>query len=156
MSGVDAVAERLAAMGFALPAPPDKPYASVVVVGDTAYVSGHGPKDATGRLVQTGKLGDGVSIEEGYVAARYATVQCLASLKHAIGSLDRIDRVVKVLGFVASTQDFHQHPSVMHGCTDLLVELFGARGKHARSAIGTNVLPNDQSVEIEMIVKVTP
>ena len=156
MTVADAASERLHALGFELPPPQPKPYLGAVVVGDVAYVSGHGPKDASGRLVQTGKLGDGVSIEQGYEAARWATAQCLASLKHAIGSLDRVERFVKILGFVASAPTFDQQPAVMHGCTDLLVEVFGDRGRHARSAIGTNVLPNDQSVEIEMIVKVMP
>jgi enamine deaminase RidA (YjgF/YER057c/UK114 family) len=95
-----------------------------------------------------------LTVEQGYEAAQSSGINLLAALKNYLGTLDRVVEIVKVLGFVASAPDFYDQPSVMHGFSDLMVEIFGERGKHARSAIGTNVLPHNQPVEIEIIVRI--
>ncbi|MDZ7799657.1 MAG: RidA family protein [Trueperaceae bacterium] len=133
---------------------PQRRFVDAKQAGDLVYLSGHGPEDEHGHLPWVGKVGREVTIEEGYQAARRVAVNCLGSLKVHLGELERIDEVIKVLGFVNSAPDFHRQPEVMHGFTDLLLEVLGERGRHARSAIGTNTLPNDQPVEVEMIVKV--
>ncbi len=112
------------------------------------------PAVQTGNLVYKGKLGKDLTVEEGYEAAKISIINCLAVLKDHLGSLDRKTRVVKLLGFVASTPDFDQQPYVINGASDLLIKIFGEKGRHARSAIGTNVLPFGTPVEIEMIVEV--
>lgn len=124
------------------------------VVGDLVYVSGHGPHLADGTLIHVGKVGGDLTVDEGYDAAMRVAVNCLGSLKNAIGDLDRIVEVIKVLGFVRCTPDFTRQPDVMNGFTDLLLEVLGPRGRHARSAIGTSALPNGQAVEVEMIVRI--
>ena len=121
-------------------------------VGNVLYVSGHGPEDNEGTLVYRGQVGGEVSLEEGYDAARLTGIQLLRSIKDAIGDLDRVDYVVKALGFVNSAPGFFDQPKVMHGFSDLMIEIFGQNGVHARSAIGTSVLPLNQPVEIELIV----
>ncbi|HYM68807.1 MAG TPA: RidA family protein [bacterium] len=149
------VEQRLTAIGLALPPAPASVanYVGAVQVGDLVFVSGHGPvKD--GKLTYRGKLGRDFSVAEGYDAARLVMLNALASLRAAIGDLDRVKRVVKLLGMVNSTPDFLQQPEVINGASDLLVELFGDRGRHARSAVGMAVLPFDIAVEIEMIVQV--
>jgi len=153
MARIDGAADKLGALGYTLPLPEPKKYDPVVISGNLAFVSGHGPRAADGTIACTGQLGIDVTLDEGYAAARLVAVNCLASLKHAIGSLDDVARIVKVLGFVASGPSFTRQPEVMHGFSDLLIEVFGPRGRHARSAIGTNVLPGNQSVEVEMIVE---
>ncbi len=145
--------ERLEALGIRLPAPPE-PVANFVVAvrhGDTLFLSGQGPT-REGKPVYTGKLGDTVTVEEGYEAARLCALNLLGVVQAEIGLLDRVRRVVKLLAFVASASGFDQQPSVVNGASDLLVEVFGPRGRHARSAIGTSQLPFDIPVEIEMIV----
>jgi len=122
--------------------------------GTTLYVSGHGPEDHEGTLLYRGRVGAEVSLDDAYLAARATGVQLLRSVKDHLGSLDRVDRVLKVLALVNSADDFHDQPKVVHGCSDLLVEVFGERGRHARSALGTSNLPLNQPVEIEMIVRV--
>jgi enamine deaminase RidA (YjgF/YER057c/UK114 family) len=100
-------------------------------------------------------VGAEVSLEEAYQAARATGIQLLRSIRDHLGDLDRVERIVKALGFVNSAPDFHDQPAVMHGFSDLMVEVFGAqRGQHARSAIGTSSLPNNQPVEIELIVAI--
>lgn len=121
--------------------------------GTTLYVSGHGPEDNDGTLLYRGRVGAEVSVEEAYLAARATGIQLLRSVRDHLGSLDRVDRVLKVLAFVNSADDFHDQPAVVHGCSDLMLEIFGERGKHARSALGTSNLPLNQPVEIEMIVR---
>lgn len=136
--------------------PPQRRFVAAKQAGDLVFLSGHGPEDADGRLPWVGKVGRDVAVEEGYQAARRVAVNCLGTLKDHLGDLERIEEVVKVLGFVNSAPDFHRQPEVMHGFTDLLLEVLDERGRHARSAIGTNTLPNDQPVEVEMVVRVRP
>lgn len=124
-----------------------------VADGDTLYVSGHGPEDNDGNLLYCGRLGAEVTLEDGYLAARATGVQLLRAVRDHLGSLDRVERIIKLLAFVNSDDDFHDQPAVVHGCSDFLVEVFGERGRHARSALGTSNLPLNQPVEIEMILK---
>ncbi len=147
--------KRLAELGIVLP---DSPaplanYVSVQWTDNILYLSGSGPVSA-GRPTITGRLGDNVTMEQGYAAAREAGLNLLATLKRELGELDRVEQIVKLLGFVASTDDFYAQPAVINGASDLFIEVFGARGWHARSALGTNVLPFNIPVEVEIIVKV--
>ena len=119
------------------------------------YTSGRTPRRRDGSFI-TGKLGDGLSVKEGYEAAQLTVLNLLASLKAEIGDLDRVSQVVKILAMVNSTQDFIEQPAVANGASDLLVEIFGERGRHARSAIGMEALPFNVAIEIEMIVEVSP
>jgi len=147
--------KKLQDMGIIIPDVP-KPAASyvpAVQTGNLVYTSGQGCKK-DGILVYKGKLGKDLTVEEGYEAAKISIINCLAILKGHLGSLDRVKRVVKLLGFVASTSEFDQQPFVINGASDLLIKVFGEKGKHARSAIGTNTLPFGTPVEIEMIVEV--
>lgn len=148
--------DRLNEMGVKLP-PAVKPVANYVPAvrsGDLVFLSGHGPFNEDGSLI-TGKVGSELTPEQGYEAARRVAVGLLGSLKAEIGDLDNVKRVVKLLGLVNCTPDFTDQPKVINGASDLLVEVFGDRGKHARSAVGTNALPMNIAVEIEMIVEVT-
>lgn len=152
MSQIQRTSERLKSMGIELPEPP-KPVASYVpsvIIGSLCFTSGQLPlKD--GVLVAKGAVGDTVSIEDAVAAARQSILNCISVAAAAAGSVDRIKRVVKVLGFVQSHDTFHQQPQVINGASDLLQEIFGDRGHHARSAVGTNALPLDAAVEIECI-----
>lgn len=145
---------RLKELGIELPVENVRGTLPLRQVGDLIFMSGHGCELPEGGLIYEGKLGAELTVEEGYKAARHVGINLLAALKHYLGDLDRVAEIVKVLGFVASTPDFHGQVAVMHGFSDLMVQVFGERGKHARSAIGTNVLPNNQPVEIEMIVRI--
>jgi len=122
--------------------------------GQLIYLSGHGCSKPDGELLYEGRLGVEVNLEEGYKAARQVGINLLASLKDYLGSLDRIEKIIKVLGFVACSPDFDQQSLVIHGFSDLMTEVFGDRGTHARSAIGVAALPKKTPVEIEMIVKI--
>ena len=133
--------------------PPVANYVNPVRTGNLVYTSGKGPNRPDGTLV-TGKLGADLTVEEGYEAARLCGIQLLASLKDELGDLSKVKRVVKVLGMVNSAPDFANQPAVINGCSDLLVKVFGDRGKHARSAVGMGALPSNIAVEIEMIVEV--
>jgi len=149
------IEKKLQDMGIIIPDVP-KPAASyipAIQTGKLVYTSGQGCKK-DGIPVYKGKLGKDLTIEEGYDAAKISIVNCLAVLKGHLGSLDKVKRVVKLLGFVASVPEFDQQPSVINGASDLLIKVFGEKGRHARSAIGTNVLPSGMPVEIEMIVEV--
>ena len=148
------VEQNLKELGLTLP-PPPKPLASYVTVvktGNLLFVSGHGPYD-DGKTKLSGKIGEELTIEEGYQVARNVALNCLASVEAAIGSLDMVKQVVKVLGMVNCTEDFKDQPKVINGCSDLLVAVFGEAGKHARSAVGVQALPNQIPVEIEMILE---
>lgn len=123
-------------------------------IGNTIYTSGHGPK-RDGGLAYVGKLGIDLTTEEGYAAARLTTINLLATLKQALGDLDRVKQVAKLLVMVNSAPDYTAQPKVGFGASDLLVEVFGDAGRHARSAVGMGQLPNNMAVEIEMIVEVT-
>jgi enamine deaminase RidA (YjgF/YER057c/UK114 family) len=125
----------------------------VVRTGNLLFLSGHLPRDEAGAVI-TGKLGDDLSVEQGYAAARQAAIALLATLKAEVGDLDRVVRVVKVFGMVNATDDFTSHSQVINGCSDLLGEVFGERGRHARAACGFSSLPLGAAVEIEMIVDI--
>ena len=148
--------ERLRELGFSLPTP-RKPVANFLPYkreGDLLFLSGQGPVSADG-VRHTGKVGFDVTIDEAYAHARLATLNLLAVANVALGTIDRIRGIVKVLGFVNAVADFADHPAIINGCSDFLISVFGPeRGMHSRSAIGAGSLPNRISVEIEMIVTV--
>ncbi len=147
--------EKLKELGLTLPSV-GTPVANFVhfrLVGDMLYISGQGPTREDGTQYR-GKLGAGVGVEEGYAAARQAGVNILAVAKKALGDLDRVAGVVKLLGMVNAAPDFDAHPAVINGCSDLLVAVLGERGQHARSAVGFASLPGGISVEIEAILQV--
>lgn len=150
-----AVAERLAELGIELPkgSGPMANYVPAVTSGNLVFVSGHGPRRGDGTFI-AGRLGGDLSIEQGYEAARLCALQCLSSLEREIGDLDRVTRIVKLLGMVNCTPDFGQQPQVMNGASDLLVEIFGENGRHARSAVGMQGLPVGIAVEVEMVVEI--
>jgi|SRR5690554_1669542 len=128
---------------------------SIRIVENLAFVSGQGPREADGTFKWVGRVGSDLTPEQGYQAARRCAVNVLGVLKRELGSLEKIEQIIKVLGFVNSADDFYQQPFVMDGFTDLMVEVFGEeKGRHARSAIGTSNLPKNQPVEVEMIVKI--
>ncbi len=146
---------KLKEIGLELP-PAVKPvanYVPAVRTGNLVFLSGQGPRREDGTMI-TGKVGAELTLDEGYEAARLVALGLLGSLKAEIGDLDKVRRVVKLLGMVNSTPDFTDLPKVINGASDLLVEVFSDKGKHARSAVGMNALPRNISVEIEMIVEV--
>ena len=152
------IEKKLADMGLELPPIPTPVanYVPAVQVGSLLFLSGHGPallKDGKVQFIQ-GKVGKDLTTEEGYEAAKQVTLNLLQSIKETIGDLDKVKRVVKLLGFVNCTEDFPNQPQVINGASDLLVELYGERGRHARSAVGMYQLPFGIAVEIEMIVEV--
>ena len=145
---------RIAELNLELP-PAPKPggtYSPMVRVDNMAYVSGHGPVQADGTMI-TGKVGGDLSEEQGIQAARQVGLTILATLKAQLGSLDGIERIVKVLGMVNAAPDFASHPKVINGFSDLMVEIFGDAGRAARSAVGMGSLPGNIAVEIEAIIK---
>ena len=147
---------RLKELGIGLPAAP-KPvanYVPVVRVGDLLFLSGVLPSKE-GQLVFTGKLGAEVSIEQGVAAAKLAVLNALAIVKAEAGSLDRVKRIVKMVGHIASAPGFTDQPQVLNGASDLLVAVFGEAGRHARVAVGAAELPRQAPIEIELIVQVS-
>jgi len=142
---------KLKEMGLELPAttPPPPGRAGAVKVGNILFVGGHTPGQA-----HRGKLGSDITVEQGYEAGREACLNCLADVKAVIGDLDKVKRVAKLLCMVNSTPDFGQQPQVANGATDLLSQLYGNSGAHARSAVGLAALPNGACIEIEMIMEV--
>jgi enamine deaminase RidA (YjgF/YER057c/UK114 family) len=145
------IEEKLSSLGITLPILPDPvgSYIPVVVSGNLAFVSGQIPVE--GNYVKfRGKV---VSIETGQQAARLCTINGLAQLKSSLGSLDKIKRVIKLTGFVNCDPSFANHPKVINGASDLLVQLFGEKGKHARVAVGVSSLPLDSAVEIDLIIE---
>jgi enamine deaminase RidA (YjgF/YER057c/UK114 family) len=154
------VEEKIKQLNIELPTPgePIANYVPAVRFSETknsmlVYVSGTGPRKENGDYL-TGRLGDDMTIEEGYDAAKLTGINILASLKKEIGDLNKIKRFVKVIGMVNSTADFYQQPAVINGFSDFIVEVFGDRGKHARSAVGMVSLPSNIAVEIEVVVEV--
>lgn len=149
------VRARLAELGLELhgPHPPHDPLDAVVVHGGVARTSGQLPRIA-GELTCTGTLGTTVSVEEGRAAAAVCVLNALAVLEEALGSLDRVERVLWLTGYVASAPDFHQQPGVVDGASQVLFDVFGATGRHTRSAIGVAALPRGGAVELEMAVAV--
>ncbi len=150
------IAERMQELGIKLPPvfPPAANYLGCVVDGDHVYAGGHGPID--GDTMIRGKVGSEVALEQGKLAARMTGLSILATLDAELGSLDRIERIVKVFGMVNCAPGFNQTPAVIDGCSDLLVEVFGEAGRHTRSAVGMAELPFDIAVEIELIARIRP
>ena len=146
---------QLSELGIELPqaSTPVANYVNAVRTGNLIFLAGKGPRKPEGGNV-TGKLGADLTIEEGYEAARLAGIAQLSVLKAELGNLNRVKRVVKVKGMVNSVPDFTDHPKVVNGYSDLMVEVFGERGKHARAAVGMGSLPSNIAVEIEMVVEV--
>ena len=146
---------KLKELGITLPEPgkPVANYVKAVVSGNMVYLAGHGPSKPDGGYI-TGKVGRDLTEEEGYNAARLAGIAMLSTLKDAIGDLNRVERIVKVIGMVNATEDFGNQPEVINGFSDLMVQVFGENGKHARSAVGMGSLPRNICVEIEMIVQI--
>ncbi len=148
--------ERLAELGIQLPvvSPPAGNYVGCVVDGDVVHVGGHGPTD--GDTFVRGKVGGDLTLEDGYRAARLTGLSILATLRAELGSLDRVERIIKVFGMVNVAPGFDRTPAVINGCSDLLVEVFGEAGRHTRSAVGLAELPFGIAVEIELIAKLRP
>ena len=136
--------------------PPSSPvanYVNAVRVGNLLYLAGKGPTKPDNTNI-TGKVGRDLTIEQGYEAARLTAVNHLAVIKNELGSLNKVKRIVKVLGMVNCTEDFKDQPKVINGYSDLMVEIFGDKGKHARSAVGMYALPFNMAVEVEVIVEI--
>lgn len=147
--------QQLATLGLTLPVPPPRGgvYNPVVIVGNIAYVSGHGPFLGDGKYI-TGRVGADLDLEAGKAAAKQTGLAFLATLKSELGSLDRVKRVVKLLGMVNCTPDFYDHPKVINGCSELFAQIWGDEcGIGARSAVGMGALPGNIAVEIEGIVE---
>ena len=146
---------RLDSLGIELstPSAPVANYVNVVQTGNLLFLAGKGPKDKDGNYIK-GKVGRDLTIEEGYQAARMIGIAQLSVLKAHLGDLNKVKRIVKVLGMVQCTDDFENQPEVINGFSDLMVEVFGNNGKHARAAVGMNSLPRNICAEIEVIVEV--
>ncbi|HET9744656.1 MAG TPA: RidA family protein [Chitinophagaceae bacterium] len=155
MSRAQDAETRLKEKGITLnePSKPVANYVNAVRVGNLLYLAGKGPTKPDGTLI-TGKVGKDLTIEQGYEAARLTAINHLSVIKSELGSLNKVKRVVKVLGMVNCTDDFKDQPKVINGYSDLMVEIFGDRGKHARSAVGMNALPSNIAVEVEVIIEV--
>ncbi len=150
------IEERLKLLNIVLPIPP-KPagsYVPVTISGKTAYVSGQIPI-LDGKITHKGKVPTNQSLEEAQKAARLCAINALAQLKSEIISLDRVSKILKVSGFVNSAPDFTDQPKVINAASDLLFEIFGEKGRHARVAIGASSLPLDSTVELDMIVEIS-
>ena len=146
---------RLKAKGIVLTTPgkPVANYVNAVRVGNLLYLAGKGPTKPDGSNI-TGKVGKDLTIEQGYEAAKLTALNHLAVLKAELGSLNKVKRIVKVLGMVNCTEDFKDQPKVVNGYSDMMVEIFGDKGKHARSAVGMYALPMNIAVEVEVIVEI--
>lgn len=149
--------EKLKSLGVTLAAPskPVANYVKAVRAGNLLFLAGHGPTYADGRHIM-GKVGKDLTIEQGVEAARVAAISLLSTLKAELGDLNKVKRIVKVTGWVNCDPEFGDQPKVMNGCSDLLVAVFGDRGKHARAALGANALPMNIAVEIEMVIELEP
>jgi len=148
--------KRLQELGLVLPPAAEAKglYRPVVIVGHWAFTSGHLSIDAHGRVI-TGRLGADMDVEAGQQAARWAGLQLLASLRQALGTLDRVRRIVKLTGFIQSAPEFREHPAVLNGCSQLLADLFGPEeGQGARSSVGVAALPLGAAVELEILVEI--
>lgn len=149
------IEKRLEELGITLPpvTAPVATYVNAVRTGNLLFLSGKGPTEADGSQ-HTGKVGRHVTTAEAYQHARLTGLNLIAVMQAELGDLDKVRRIVKVLGMVNGTPEFTDQPKVINGCSDLFVEIFGDRGRHARSAVGMGSLPNDITVEIECIVEV--
>jgi enamine deaminase RidA (YjgF/YER057c/UK114 family) len=147
--------EKLQNLNITLPklSPPIASYVNSVRVGNLLFLSGKGPSKPDGSYV-VGKLGKNLSIEEGQDAAKLAAIAHIAVLKHELGDLSKVKRIVKVLGMVNCTDDFTNQPKVINGYSDFMISIFGDKGKHARSAVGHNSLPMGMAVEVEVVVEI--
>jgi enamine deaminase RidA (YjgF/YER057c/UK114 family) len=144
---------KLKELGLQLPVPP-APIANFLPwrrAGQLLYLSGQGPRDEAGKI-SVGRLGRDCSVERGYADARRVGLQILSTIRAAIGSLDHVEAIIKLLGMVNAEPDFGDQPKVINGCSDVLIEVLGERGKHARSAVGMGSLPNGMTVEVEAII----
>lgn len=150
------IEDRILELGYPLGDSPQPlgQYVRCVLTGGFAFTAGHGPFDEFGKVRVRGQVGGELSLEQGQEAARLSVVSCLASLRSALGSLDNVERIVKLLGFVNCGPGYTDTSAVIDGASELLVHAFGKRGVHARAAIGTTVLPGGIPVEIELIAKV--
>jgi len=150
------VEKKLAELGIVLPTPttPVANYIPFVRVGALLFVSGQICLDASGKLVAKGKLGDGVSVEDGQKAARACAINVLAQVKAALGDLDKVKQAVRLGGFINSSPSFLEGPKVMNGASDLMVAVLGDKGRHARTTVGVAVLPADAAVEVEGIFEI--
>jgi len=144
---------RLKELGIELPpaAAPVANYVPFAIDGNLIVISGQVPRDADGNLAFVGKLGREFGVDEGYQAARNCALNCLAQLRAAAGSLDKVRRIIRVGGFVNCTEDFTQQPQVINGASDIIVEIMGDKGRHARAAVGNSALPGGVATEVEMI-----
>ena len=151
----ESIESRLRILGVELPPTPAPlgNYVHFVLSGNLLFLAGQGARHPDGSWLR-GKVGHTLTVDEAYSHARLAGLTLLSAVKAAIGTLDRVDRVVKLLGFVNATADFRDHPQVINGCSDFFVDVFGNQGKHARSAVGVDGLPEGVSVEIEAIFEV--
>jgi enamine deaminase RidA (YjgF/YER057c/UK114 family) len=149
------VDKKLKELGIELiePTQPVANYVKAVRTGNLVFLAGHGPTKADGTNV-VGKVGKDLTLEQGYQAAKIAGISLLSTLKAEIGDLNKVKRIVKVLGMVNCHSDFTDQPKVINGFSDLMVAVFGEKGKHARAAVGMNSLPSNIAVEIEMVVEV--
>jgi len=149
------IENRLKELGIELPTPPTPiaSYTSYKTVGNLLFVSGQGPI-INGQQLFTGKVGKERTAEEGYQSAKYCAYNLLAQMKKAVGDLDNIEEIVHLKGFVASADDFYGQPQVINGASDLMMEVFGDKGKHTRCALGVNVLPTDITTEVELIARI--
>lgn len=149
------IEKKIKDLGLEMPDTP-KPIAEYVPakkIGDFVYVSGQGPIKK-GRFLYIGKVGKEITLKQGYECAQQCCLNSLAAIKSVVGSLDEIEEIVKLRGFVNSSDNFLDQPKVINGASELLVKIFGEQGRHARAALGTSVLPDDIPVELEMIVKI--
>ena len=150
------IEEKLKSLGLVLPpAPaPAANYVPYVLEGGQLFVAGQVPLGADGKLAHVGKVGRDVDEQEGYQSARLCALNALAQINAALGSLDNVKRVLSIRGFVNCTDDFINQPEVINGASDLLVDIFGDKGRHARAAVGANALPRGVTTEVEMLVAV--
>jgi enamine deaminase RidA (YjgF/YER057c/UK114 family) len=150
------IEEKLISLGVVLPAPPASAgsYVPVIITASLAFVSGQIPLQ-DGQLKYRGKVGKDLTIEVGQQAARLCAINGLAQLKHALGSLDRISKFIKVTGFVNCDSSFTDQPKVVNGASDFLVQVFGDNGRHTRAAVGVSSLPLDSAVEVEFIAEIS-
>ncbi|MEM3506535.1 MAG: RidA family protein [Candidatus Bathyarchaeia archaeon] len=149
------IESKLESLGLKLPGVP-KPlgaYVPAVRIGDILFTSGQGPI-LEGKIKYQGKVGKDLTLEEGYEAAKLCALNCLSAIKIEIGSLDKIERIIKLVGFVNSAQGFAKQSLVINGASDLLYNLFGKKGKHVRVSVGVSELPNNMAVELELMVKI--
>jgi enamine deaminase RidA (YjgF/YER057c/UK114 family) len=152
------IEKRLQELGITLPsaAAPLANYVPYVQEGTLIFISGQVPRGDDGQLKYVGKVGQELSVEDGYASARLCALNCLAQLRAALGSLDKVKRIVRVGGFVNCTDGFTQQPQVVNGASDLIVEVFGDKGRHARAAVGNNALPGNVATEVEMVAAAAP